>query len=98
MRRSGIRAMSIERGPCQITVKSYFLLFLAIYSISNKSRYTIGKALKNAIIGDIFVGQVQGAVQKSRLKRGYFQRPISPGPETPTNGKYEPSTCSVYPL
>jgi hypothetical protein len=38
--------MSIERGPSQITVKSYFLVFLTIYSISNKSRYTIGKALK----------------------------------------------------
>jgi hypothetical protein len=32
-----------------------------------KFRYTIGKALKNAIIGDIFVGQAKGTVQKRRF-------------------------------
>jgi hypothetical protein len=39
-------------------------------------RYTIGMALKNAIIGDIFIGQVPGS-EKSvfRLKKDNFQWP-----------------------
>jgi hypothetical protein len=68
-------------------------------------RYTIGKALKNAIIGDIFIGQVPGS-EKSvfRLKKDNFQWPMSPGVrltltrDSQTNGNYEPSTCPVYPL
>jgi hypothetical protein len=64
---SGVRAMSIERGPYQSMLKTDLPSFLAIYLIPNKFRYTIGKALKNAIIGDIFVGHAQGAVQKSRF-------------------------------
>jgi hypothetical protein len=45
-------------------------------------RYTIEMALKNAIIGDIFVGQAQKPLQKNQFfvkKKDDFQWPMSPG-------------------
>jgi hypothetical protein len=59
--------MSVERGPYQSMLKTDLPSFLAKYLISSKFRYTIGKALTNAIIGDIFVGQAKGPVQKWRI-------------------------------
>jgi hypothetical protein len=69
--------MSIEKGPSRVIIQSDFLQFLAIYLISSKFRYTIGKTMKNAIISDIFVGQAQGVVQKRFKKRQFSGANIS---------------------
>jgi hypothetical protein len=71
--------MSIERGWSQTIVNTDLPIFHAIYLIPNKFKYAIGKALKIAIIGDIFDGSSQGTVQKRRLfvQKGHFQRLIS---------------------
>jgi hypothetical protein len=56
--------MSIERGPCQTMLKSEFFHFLAKIFFSKKFKHTIGFVLKNAIIGENFVGKSHVVVQK----------------------------------
>jgi hypothetical protein len=48
--------MSIERGPCQIMLKSEIFHFFAKKFSSNKFEHTVETGLKNAIIGENFVG------------------------------------------
>jgi hypothetical protein len=48
--------MSIETGPCQIILKTDLPLLLTKNLIPDKFKYTIGYVLKNAIIGEKFVG------------------------------------------
>ncbi len=59
--------MNVERVPYQSMLKTDLPSFLAKYLISSKFRYIIEKALKNAIFGDIFVGQAKEVVQKRRI-------------------------------
>jgi hypothetical protein len=60
--------MSIERGPYQVIVKSNFFHFFAKTIFSKKFKHTVGLVLKNAIIGENFVGESQGVV----LLRWFF--------------------------
>jgi hypothetical protein len=49
--------MSIERGPCQIMLKSEIFHFLAKKkTFTEKFEHIVGFVLKNAIIGENFVG------------------------------------------
>jgi hypothetical protein len=44
--------MSVERGPCKIMLKTDFGQFLAKLLIFPNFQYTIGKVLKNHVIGE----------------------------------------------
>jgi hypothetical protein len=48
--------MSIERGPCQTMLKSKIFHFFAKTIFSKKFEHTVGFVLKNAFIGENFVG------------------------------------------
>jgi hypothetical protein len=64
--------MSIEREPSQ-TIEKKLLPPISNTKFLMNFRYTIGMALKNAIIGNIFAGQAQGV--GFSLKKDNFQRP-----------------------
>ncbi len=57
---------------------------------SNKFEHTVETGLKNDTTGQNFVEYSQGVVQKYLEKKSWLC------PQTPTNEKYEPSTCRVY--
>jgi hypothetical protein len=58
-----VRDMSVERGPCKIMFKTDFGQFLAKLLIFPNFQYTIGKVLKNDVIGEKMVGIFQATIQ-----------------------------------
>ncbi len=63
----GVRDMSVERGPCKIMLKTDFGRFLAKLLIFQNFQYTIGKVLKNDVIGEKIVGIFSATVQIRRF-------------------------------
>jgi hypothetical protein len=59
--------MSIERGPCQIMLKSEIFHFFAKKILKKKFEHIVCFVLKNAIIDENFFEQSQGVVRKRRL-------------------------------
>jgi hypothetical protein len=59
--------MSVERGPCQIMLKTDFGRFLAKLLIFPNFQYTFGKVLKNGAIGEKMVGIFSATVQIRRF-------------------------------